>query len=1041
MRITCLLLFLFALNVFSVVAQERQITGQVTGKENNQPLAGVSVIIAGTKKGTTTDADGNFRINVSKGARLTISSLSYEPQTITIDDQLTLNIIMNPASNDLDEVVVTSFGIQRDKKTLGYGVSSVKAEALRKSPVPDITNALAGKIAGVQISGSGGGFTSSSVIIRGFSTFTGSNQPLYVVDGVPVDNGGGGNSVNTGVATSSRVSDINPEDIENVSVLKGAAATVLYGSRAASGAILITTKKGKKGAKNQVGFSSNFAVGSINRFPEYQNEYGQGDKGIYGKTAAGSWGPKIAGQQISNAINEMVPMQAYPDNVRDILQNSTIVDNNLSFSGATDKYNFRLSYGNYYETGLVPTNVLRKNTLNLSAGTSVTEKLKISTTLNFSNNISSRTQAGNQGSNPLWRGIYAPRSYDVTGLPSETPAGAQIWATTSEDNPYWAINHVTQEGEVNRFFGNVGLNYAFAPWLIADLKVGLDAYTSSTLGFDDKSIRGNGNTTSAGKGGLSDTKSQVRNLNSYFTLSGNQRFGDFGIGYTLGNEIVSNYSSSINATGLEIVVPGFSNLKNFVSFNTSDNFSKTRLIGVFADISLEYRNYLSVNLKARNDFSSTLGPDNRSTFYPAVAVSFNPAEAFEGLKGDIISSMKFRANAGEVGKSPGAYNTDTYYAKASAGDGLGSTGVSFPFAGLAGYTYSNSAGNPNLEPEFTREIELGGEFGFFKNRLFIDISVYKRDTRNLLFAVPVAATSGFTSLFKNAGKLSTKGIEFLVSFSPVKTEQFSWDATLTYTSFRSVVTELAPGVSLISLGGFTSPNIQAVAGEQYGLIYSNKFIRDTEGNLVINPANGLPRATSAVSEVGNPNPKFNAGFVNTFSYKGFSLSFLLDLKYKGDILSRTLGDLRINGVAKETADYERLNPDGTVAKPWMFDGVLADASGAPTKTRNNIPVSAQDYWGLAGKYVSWEGYVYDATYLKLREATLTYAFPSSMLGRTRFISGLSLSLYGRNLWTYAPNFPDLDPEQNLTGVSNARGLEFGIQPIARTAGISLRATF
>ena len=323
---------------------------------------------------------------------------------------------------------------------------------------------------------------------------------------------------------------------------------------------------------------------------------------------------------------------------------------------------------------------------------------------------------------------------------------------------------------------------------------------------------------------------------------------------------------------------------------------------------------------------------------------------------------------------------------------------------------------------------------FLNRRLSLDLSVYKRDSRDLIFAVPVPNSSGFSSVIKNAGKLSTKGIEFLITGTPVSRPNFNWETSLNFTSFKSIVKELAPGVALISLGGFTSPNIQAVAGEQYGLIYTSKYKRDDQGRMIIK-ANGLPQVASSVGQSGNPNAKFTAGFSNSFSYRNLKLSFLLDLKYGGDLLSRTIGDLRINGVAKETAEYDRFNSDGKVSTPYLFDGVYEDGK------QNTTYVSAQDYWGLSGKYSAWEGYVLDASFLKLREVSLVYTFNKEMIERTKFISRLEISVYGRNLWTYAPKFPHLDPEQNLTGVSNARGLEFGIQPVPRTLGATLKASF
>lgn len=1030
-----LLLFLLFLSIYSMAyAQDKEITGKVVSREDNSPVPGVTVVVEGLARGTQTDADGSFSLQAPEGSTLVVSFIGFVTQKIKVTDQNVYNIAIAQDTKQLQEVVVTSFGIERDKKSLGYGVSGVSSEEITKAPVADVTNALAGKVAGVQISGTGGGLSSSNITIRGFSSITGSNQPLFVIDGVPIDNSGGNNSVNAGVAGSNRASDINPDDIASISVLKGAAATVLYGSRAASGVILITTKKGKIGTKNEINFSSNYGVGTMNRFPDFQNEYAQGSNGNYINNVPGSWGPRINGQTVTNWFGEEEVLRAYPDNVKDILQHSKFAQNTLSFSGATAKYNYRISYGNTYETGLVPNNELKRNTFSVNAGTSVTDKLTVNTSINYINNMSDRTQAGNQGSNPLWRGIYAPRSYDLSGLPYQDEIGNQLWFS-GEDHPYWAIEHVKYQDETNRLYGNLNLAYDFTEWLHADLRIGGDVFTTNIKGFDEKGIRSNGNTNSAGAGGVRDRELFSRDINSYLTLSGDRQVGEnFRITATLGNEIISNYDTELQAIGLGIVVPGFDNLKNFLTYNPSGSITQRRLMGFFGDFIFDYKSYLTLNIKGRNDFSSTLTKENRSIFYPAVAVSFIPTEAFPSLAGNVLTSAKLRANIGEVGKGAGVYNTTTYWVQADAGDGFGSTAVNFPFNGLAGFTYDNSAGKYDLKPEFTREIELGTELSFFGDRLYIDASVYKRDTRNLIFPVPVPASSGFTSTITNAGKLSTKGLEVLISGSPIAGQNFKWDATLNFTSFRTVVKELAPGVTRLTIGGFTSPNTQAVVGEQYGLIYSTNYRRDEQGRMVIGQ-NGLPLTAPGVSATGNPNPKFTMGFTNNFAYKAFNLSFLVDWKNKGDILSRTVGDLRIQGVSSETAEYPRFNEDGTPNKPYLFEGVLED--GSP----NTVYVTAQDYWGLRGKYVAWAGYVRDASFVKLREATLSYNLPQTLLAKTGFINTLQISIYGRNLFTYAPNYPDLDPEQNLQGVSNSRGLEFGIQPIARTVGASLRATF
>ncbi|MDX5421144.1 MAG: SusC/RagA family TonB-linked outer membrane protein [Hymenobacteraceae bacterium] len=1030
------LLFIFLLlSICSITyAQDKEITGKVVSKNDNFPMPGVTIVVEGTTRGTQTNSDGSFSLQAPEGATLVVSFIGFATQKVKVTDQQVYTIAIVEDTKQLQEVVVTSFGIERDKKSLGYGVSGVSSEEITKAPVADVTNALAGKVAGVQISGTGGGLASSNITIRGFSSITGSNQPLFVIDGVPIDNSGGSNGVNSGVANSNRASDINPDDIASISVLKGAAATVPYGSRAASGVILITTKKGEFGTKNQVNFTSNYGVGTMNRFPEFQNEYAQGSNGNYINNVPGSWGPRINGQTVTNWFGEEEVLRAYPNNVKDILQHSKFAQNTLSFSGATDKYNYRISYGNTYETGLVPNNELKRNSFSVNAGTSITDKLSVNTSINYINNRSERTQAGNQGSNPLWRGIYAPRSYDLSGKPYKDELGNQLWFA-GEDHPYWAIENVRYSDETNRMYGNLNLAYDFAEWLRADLRIGGDVFSTNSKGFDEKGIRSNGNTSSAGAGGVRDREIFSRDINSYLTVTGDRRLGEnFRLTATLGNEVISNYDRALQATGLGIVVPGFDNLKNFLTYNPSGSITQRRLMGFFGDFVIDYKSYLTLNVKGRNDFSSTLTKENRSIFYPAVAVSFVPTEAFPSLAEGVLSSAKIRANVGEVGKGAGVYNTTTYWGQADAGDGFGSTAVNFPFNGLAGFTYDNSAGKYDLKPEFTREIELGTELSFLDDRLYIDASVYRRDTRNLIFAVPVPASSGFTSTITNAGKLSTKGVEVLVSGKPIAGPNFKWDATVNFTKFRTVVEELAPGVERLTIGGFTSPNTQAVVGQQYGLIYSTDYLRDEQGRMIIGQ-NGLPRTAPGVTATGNPNPKFTMGFSNNFSYKAFNLAVLVDWKHKGDILSRTVGDLRIQGVSAETAEYPRFNEDGTPNKPYLFDGVLED--GSP----NNIYVTAQDYWGLRGKYVAWSGYVRDASFVKLREATLSYNLPQSLLSKTGFIKALQFSVYGRNLLTYAPNYPDLDPEQNLQGVSNSRGLEFGIQPIARTVGASLRATF
>lgn len=1010
---------------------QSSITGRVVNAQG-LPVDKATVSLVGSNHSTLTDDKGDFTLTiVANMTKLRVSHLSYMSKDVSIEGKGNLHIVLSDQTESIDEVVVTSFGIQRDRKTLGYAVAAVKADELAKAPTTNVTSALAGRLAGVQVSGSGGGFSGPNITIRGFSTFTGSNQPLYVVDGIPIDNSGGDNTVNTGVINSSRVSDINPQDIASINVLKGAAATVLYGSRAASGVILITTKKANKGARNQISFGTNTAIGMLSKMPAFQNEYAQGSNGVYNNSVTGSWGPKIAGQNVVNWFGEQEQLQAFPNNIRDILQNSVNSVNDVSLMGSNEKYDYRVSYGYTLETGLVPTNELKRNNISANFSSQLFEKLKMGTSFSYVNNISDRTQGGNQGANPLWRGIFTPRSYDLTNKPFVDAEGNQLWFA-SEDHPYWSIDNIKYHNEVNRFFGNLNFQYAILPWLSADLKIGADFYQMQEKGFDNKGIRSNGNTSSAGAGGLLDRSNITKNVNSYFTLNANRALSEqWNLSATVGQEVISNNRNILEATGLGIVLPDFDNQSNFLTYNTVGTITKNRSIGVFGDLVLDYKNFLSINIKARNDFSSTLSKGNRSIFYPAAAVSLVLTEAFPSMKSSTVTMAKLRANMGEVGKGTEPYTTNTYYTRASATDGFVSTLVSFPFQGLAGYTLNNRSGNVDLLPEFTKEYELGTEWSFFEGRIGFEGSVYKRDTRNLIFAVPAPPSSGFTTVITNAGKLSSKGLEMLLNIVPVKNDQLQWQSSFNFTTFKSTVEELAPGVTSISIGGFTSPNVRLVPGEEYGQLWSNAYLRNAQGQMIIN-SNGLPKPTSVVQKVGNPNPKFTIGWSNNIAYKDFTLSFLLDFKYKGDIMSRTIGDLRIQGVAKETAEFDRVDATGNVNKPYLFEGVHEDGSA------NTTYVSAQQYYSLQGKYVAWEGYVLDATFVKLREANIAYRIPDRLLKRQNLVKGINVAIYGRNLFTYAPNFPHLDPEQNLLGISNARGLEFGFQPTSMTIGGSVR---
>lgn len=1040
-----LFLLLWGVVFFATQAlAQRTVSGKVTD-DKGTPLQNVSVMAKGTTTGTVTKADGTYSLTVPAGATaLVFSAVDMVSFEAPIGSGSVIDAKLKAEDKTMSEVVVTAFGIKKNKKDLGYGVTQLSGTELSQAHTTNITNALASKIPGVRTQGSGGSFSSSSILIRGFTTFQGTNQPLFVVDGIPIDNGGGGTALQNGTPRSSRAIDLNQDDIESISVLKGASAAVLYGSRAAPGVILITTKKGKAGQKNAITFSNTYQIESVNRFPDYQNEYAQGNSGVFSPTAQTSWGPRIVGQTVTNAYNPATNtntrtevLKAYPNNVREIFKNGMNWQSNIAFSGGTDKNSFRLSYGYLKNTGVLENNTLTRHNISLNASSKVNNYLTVSASGNYSNNASRRTQQGNQLSNPLFRGWFTPRTYDLSGLAWEDAAGNQRYPL-GEDHPHWTIKHNRFRDEINRFIGNVSFNFRLTKWLQADYKIGTDVYSFFSHAYDQIGARGGANTTANGVGGIREVRSNYRSINSngYFTAS--KKIKNWSGTFLFGTEFQQIYTNAAQLDGKGIIVRDFEQLSNTTTFSPSPGFgsSKFRLLGLYGDLSVSFKSIFTVNVTLRNDWASTFKIGNNSYLYNGVGGNLNITELFPKLKSKIIESIRLRGNIATVGKAGGdfIYATDSYYGGAGSADGFGPT-IAFPFNGIQGYSLGNGAGNPDLGPEFTQNKEIAAELSFFKGRLNIEATRYKQKSRDLIFFVPVSATSGITSFIQNVGNLTNNGVEVGVNATPIKSKSFTWNFNVAYTQFKGIVESLAPGVTNIFLGGFVTPNVRLVAGDEYGQIYGNAYVRDpNKGNKIVVGANGLPLVTAGVQKIGNPNPKYVLGITNTLTYKAISLSFLMEIKEGGQMYSRNIADLQRNGVALETAEFPRYDAAGVLQKPYLFDAVYTN--GLP----NTTYLSAQDYYGNSGIFAAAEGFIYKTSWFRVREASLVYTLPSSFLSRTPF-SSASFSVFGRNLFLHSPFYPHLDPEQNVLGVSNANGLEFNALPQTRTIGVGLNVTF
>lgn len=1028
-------LFVLLFMAISAVAQERTVTGTVTAKEDGLPLPGVSVQVKGTKVGAQTGADGKFSIKVPETqSALTFSFIGYLSQTVNVGKSSVVNVSLQTDSKLLSEVVVTAGGIQKDKKSLGYSTATISAEELTVGRTTNPVNALAAKVPGVRIASSNGMVGSSTAIfIRGFTTFTGSNQPLFVVDGVPIDNGGGSNALQNGVSNSNRAIDINQEDIENISILKGPAAAALYGSRAANGAILITTKKGKTGEKSSVIFNSSLNLVEVNRLPEYQNTYAQGAGGTYNPISNLSWGPQINGQTVTNSFGKPEVLTAYPDNVSDIFQKGNNIQNNVSFQGGTDKSTFRFSYGNLQEKGMLSNNALNRNNFSLNANSQVSEKLTAGVSAQYITAVSEKSQIGNQLSNPFFRSWFMPRNYDLTGIPFEDPAtGNQIFFDNT-DNPYWTLKNNTFNDELDRVIANVSLKYDIKPWLALNYRLGVDASSYGTIGYDQIGARGGANTAAGGTGGIANSSQSQRDINSYIQLIGNKNITkDLKLDFNIGNEIVESRSTYTSTTGKNLAIRDLKNISNAAVVTAFNSIATRRLVGLFGEFNFGYKGFANISFTGRNDYSSTFGAGKNSYFYPSVAGSFIATEAFPSLKSEVVSFLKLSANYAKVGKEAGTYATNTLFGLAGASDGFGPV-INFPYNGLGGRTLSNTQADPNLGPEFTTSREIGLEAKFFKNRLGIEANYFNTLSTDLIFAVPVGPSTGFTSQNRNAGSLKQKGFELLLTGTPVKTSNGSWDISFNFTKLDPIVESLASGVEFIQLGGFTTPGTRLYAGQSYGLLFGSVFNRAPDGKLLIG-ANGLTSLSPLNAAIGNTNPDWTAGVTNNIRYKSFNFNFLIDIRKGGDVYSRNIGDLYRSGTAKETEEFARFDASGAVAKPYVIEGTLAN--GQP----NTTAVTAEQYWSNLYNFGTGESYVFDGSWLRLREASISYNVPNKFLEKTP-IGKLELGLNGRNLLLHAPNFPHFDPETNATGVSNSQGFEANGLPQSRNYGFFLRATF
>lgn len=1005
-------------------AQERVVTG-VVSDDAGMPIPGVNVLVKGTNTGTQTDFDGKYAIKATQTQILVFNYIGMKTQSV-VASKSNVNISMMSSTVELEGVVVTALGIKKQERALGYATSNVGSDDITKGGNQNFVNALGGKVAGVQVTASGGapGQASRLVIRGGNKSLTNSNEPLYVIDGVPVSNSndGNGNTV-TGFASPNRASDINPNDIESVTVLKGSAGAVLYGNRGSNGVVLITTKTGKNNTGVPViEFTSQFAADDALVLPDYQTEFAQGNNGVtYTEGGSRSFGPRITGQTVNSAAAGAArglgaqPIQLKAFNPRkDFLNTGFTSNNNLSLSNSSDKYSMFVSLGNSRQTSIIPNQGFDKINARFNGNYKFNDKF--SAGVNFSYNISNGDLpfTGQDGNNPIFALFHVPVSWDLSGYGYERPDGRQInFRGGSFDNPLWTVNKNSAQSDSRRYIMSVNLAYDVAPWMKVNYRLGNDNLTDNRKFFRDK------RSGSAPNGFLSFDDVARNEITSTITSTFNKKFADkFEATLLIGQDINTRTFRQSIITGSQLVLPGIQNTNNIQTFDPGYNYtSKRNLIGAFGNLTLSYNNYLFLDVVGRNEWSSTLPQQNRSFFYPGASASFIFSEALD-IKGDILNYGKLRVGAAKTARDAGTYLTQQTFQLGEFADGF-TDGIVFPFNGLPGYTVDNTIANTNLEPEFTTEYEIGVELKMFKNRLGLDASYFRNVNTGGIIPLDISPATGAQQTIINSGQTNSRGIELALRGTPIQTKDFKWDINVNFSKIKSNVDQTFPGIDKIFLGGFGgNPAIFAVQGERYGSIIGSGYARNESGQILTDD-DGYPLFEDGIN-LGYVEPDWTGGLTNTFTYKNLYISAQFDTRQGGSIYSGTEELLDFYGVSAKTASRE---------DDYTFPGVN-QTTGNP----NDVVLKRDAVW-YGSAYPNQE-YVYENNWVKLREASIGYTFKLN----NRSIKALDVSLYGRNLalWTKVPH---IDPESSSFGTGNAQGVSRFAFPTTRTIGFNLRVQF
>ena len=1025
----------------SLYAQGFDLSGQVVDAETQEPIPGANIVEVGTQTGAVTDVDGEFTLTVSgPNVQVRVSFIGYQPQTIDLDGRDEITIALAMQVGELDGLVVTAFGVEREQRSLGYSVTRIDAEPLAATRSTNIADNLSGQVAGLQVTapntGPGG---SSRLVIRGVTSLTGNNEPLIVVDGVPIDNRNIGQAGEWGGFDGGEgISSLNPDDIEDMTVLKGPSATALYGSRAQNGAILVTTKSGRGMDGYTVDIRTNVTFENILvPYDEFQTEYGQGTRGSIPQTQGealstglSSWGARITGGQTGVQFDgETRPYEVFSNNMENFYSTGVNMTNNIAVSGGSDDSSFRLSLTRLNSEGIIPATTLDRDNINF-IGQRTFGDLVVEAKANYViEQTGFRPQLSDNPSNPALSLTYMPVTLDVRLLDNhKTPQGEHIPFTNSNfrPNPYWGYRENGNEDDRRRLIGFVRASYNLTDWLSVQGRAGTDFYTLRRTTWDSQQ------TPWVNNGQMTEEEYRVREDNFDLLLQADRRLTeDINMDATLGAARVYESFENLNQFGAQFVIPDLITIGNTSqdTRNLGYGFNEKQVNSLFGSVNFDYRDLVFLEMTARNDWSSTLPSDNNSYFYQSVNVGFSFAEAFD-LTNNVFSYGQLRASWAQVGGDTDPYQLNLNYAISGSHPGKGGGTVSH------GQITNNTIPLATLRPTETEAIEAGVDLRFFEGRIGLDITAYQQNTTDQILGTTVSNTSGYGDRLINAGEIQNKGIEVLLTGRPIVTTNFQWNTSLNYARNRNEVVALDEGLESLRLGQSRSliTFVDARVGEPYGQIVGAAYQRNDAGEIIFN-ADGLP-LTESNQVLGNFTPDWTAGFSNSFSYRNFSVNSLIDIRWGGEIYSLTNAQAYAAGTHANTVigrENQEFDDDGNlVAGGVVGQGVTED--GQP----NTTAVDPQVYYGNVAANVS-EEFVYDASYIKLRSLSLGYSIPQDIVQRVG-LSRATVSVVGRNLWLIHKNTPNIDPESAIN-TGNAQGLEHASLPSTRTIGFDISLQF